>query len=86
MIRLTISAEASDAIVKTLALGRVAVEAQTTTTDGRFIWVKKHALDQLCALRQRGEDLSGVVLRLAKIEASRVGRRRRSCQRRTAGP
>ena len=39
-----------------LALGRVAFEAQTTATDGRFILVEKHALDQLCALRQRGED------------------------------
>jgi hypothetical protein len=76
MIRLAISAEAFDAIAETLALGRVAFEAQTAATDGRFILVEKHALDQLCALRQRGEDLSGVALRLATIEASRVGRRR----------
>ena len=56
MIRLAISAEAFDAIAETLALGRVAFEAQTAATDGRFILVEKHALDQLCALRQRGED------------------------------
>jgi hypothetical protein len=39
----------------------------------------KHALDQLCALRWQGEDLSDVALRLAKIEARRVGRRRIKC-------
>jgi hypothetical protein len=36
-----------------------------------FIWLEGCAVDQFYALRPRGEELSNVILRMAKIEASR---------------
>ena len=41
-----------------------------------FVWLERHADDQLYALRQRGEELSDVILRLAGIEAAKPGRKR----------
>jgi hypothetical protein len=52
-------------------------ETKTTGDGGIFIWLERRAVDQLYVLRQRGEELSDVILRLATIEASRPGRRRR---------
>jgi hypothetical protein len=49
---------------------------QADSYGGFFIWVERHAIDQLYALRQRGEELSGVILRLAEIEAAKPGRKR----------
>ena len=45
-----------------------------------FVWLERHADDQLYALRQRGEELSDVILRLAGIEAAKPGRKRGKAQ------
>jgi hypothetical protein len=76
MIRIAITAEAFDAIARTLPLGSVSYEAQVTADGGRFIWLERRALDKLDALRQPGEGYSEVILRMAEIEASRPGPRR----------
>jgi len=51
-------------------------EAKASADGGRFVWLERRAVDQLYALRQRGEDLSDIILRLAAMEASRPGKRR----------
>ena len=49
---------------------------KATSEGGVFVWLERHADDQLYALRQRGEELSDVILRLAGIEAAKPGRKR----------
>jgi hypothetical protein len=76
MIRIAITAAAFDVVASTLPLGSIAYEPQLTADGGRFIWIDRRARTQLDALRRPGEDYSGVILRLAAMEASRPGKRR----------
>jgi hypothetical protein len=76
MIRIAITAAAYDAIAATLPLGSVGYEAKRSADGGYFIWLERRALHRLDALRQPGEGYSEVILRMARIEASRPGRRR----------
>ena len=80
MIRIAITAAAFDVVAKTLPLGSVAYEAETTSDGARFIWIDRQACGQLDALRAPGESYSEVILRLAEIEASRPGRRRKGAR------
>ena len=76
MIRIAITEAAFDAIADTLPSGSTMYKAKASADGGRFVWLERRAVDQLYALRQRGEDLSDVILRLAAMEASRLGKRR----------
>jgi len=66
MIRIAITAAAFDTITDTLPLGRIMYDTRAVHL----------ALSRLDALRQPGEGYSGVILRMAEIEASWVGRKR----------
>ena len=63
-------------IAKTLPLGSAMYEAKVASDGGRFIWLERRAVDQLYGLRQRGEELSDVIVRVAAMEAQWPGRRR----------
>jgi hypothetical protein len=76
MIRIAITEAAFEAVAETLPFGSTLHEAKASADGGRFVWLERRAVDQLYALRQRGEDLSNVILRLAAMEASRPGKRR----------
>jgi hypothetical protein len=51
-------------------------EATASSEGGRFIWLERRAVDQLYALRQRGEELSDVIVGVATMGAGRPGKRR----------
>jgi hypothetical protein len=76
MIRIAITEAAFKVIAATLPVGSAMYEAKASNDGGRFIWLERRAVDQLYALRQRGEELSDVILRVAAMERSWPGRRR----------
>ena len=76
MIRIAITEAAFNVIADTLPLGSTTYEAGVSSDGGRFIWLERRAVDQLYALRQRGEELSDAILRVAAMEAGRPGKRR----------
>jgi hypothetical protein len=76
MIRIAITEAAFKVITKTLPLGSTTYECGVSADGGRFIWLERRAVDQLYALRQRGEELSDVILRVAAMEGQWPGRRR----------
>jgi hypothetical protein len=76
MIRVAITEAAFNVIAATSPFGSAMYEAKVGSDGGRFIWLERRAVDQLHALRQRGEELSDVIVRLAHMEAGRPGKRR----------
>jgi hypothetical protein len=70
MIRIAITAEAFDAIAKTLPLGTVAFEPSpdpSGTREGeRFVWLAPAVINKLRFLRAPDESYSDVILRLAE--------------------
>jgi hypothetical protein len=68
MIRIAITVEAFDAIAATLPLGSVTYEPQIAANGERWVWLPKHVVDKLAAMRGRGEGYSDVIIRLAKEE------------------
>jgi hypothetical protein len=76
MIRIAITEAAFEAVADTLPLGSTMFEAKPSADGGRFVWLERRAVDQLYALRQRGEDLSDVIVRLAAMEGQWPGKRR----------
>jgi hypothetical protein len=68
MIRIAITAEAYEAIARTLPLGSVGYETERSDTGKVFIWIVRQAMDRLTAERRRGEDLSDTIIRLAAVE------------------
>jgi hypothetical protein len=76
MIRIAITEAAFDAVAATLPLCSVGHEDKRTQMGEVLIWLERHALDRLDALRQLGEGYCVIILRIAEIEASRPGRRR----------
>ena len=65
VIRIAISQAAFDAIAETLPFGSVGYENETTANGERLIWLPRHVVDKLSALRGRGESYSDAILRLA---------------------
>jgi len=65
MIRVAISAEAFEAIARTLPVGSVAFEAETNQRGERYVWLDDVWVDRLGAMRQPGESYSDAILRLA---------------------
>jgi hypothetical protein len=59
MIRIAITAEAYEAIARTLALGTVACEPQPNENGERVIWIEERWLDKLNSIRRSGELLGG---------------------------
>jgi hypothetical protein len=67
MIRIAISAEAYEAVARTLALGMVACEPQPNEDGERLIWIEKRRLDKLNSIRRSGESYSEAIIRLATL-------------------
>ena len=66
MIRISITAEAFEAISATLPLGSVSFEGEPDANGERQIWLEPGVLNRLRALRGPGESYSDVILRQAK--------------------
>ena len=77
MIRIAITAAAHEAISSALPFGSVGYEAKRGEDRQIFLWLERRALDRLDALRHPGEGYSEIILRMAQIEASRPGRKRK---------
>jgi hypothetical protein len=67
MIRISITAEAYEAIARTLALATVAVEPQPNENSERLIWLEERWLDKLNSIRRSGESDSEAIIRLATL-------------------
>ena len=67
MIRIAITAEAYEAIARTLALGTVASEPQPNANGERVIWIEERWLDKLNSIRRSGESHSEAIIRLAAL-------------------
>jgi hypothetical protein len=65
MIKIAISAEAFEAISRTMPLGGVGYENAVDEHGQRLIWLDKPVVDRLGALRRPGESYSDVIMRLA---------------------
>jgi hypothetical protein len=77
MIRIAITAEAFEAIERTLALGSVACEPQPNENGERVIWIEQRWLDKLSSIQRSGESYSEAIIRLAALwEGHRTQRRR----------
>jgi hypothetical protein len=59
MICIVVTAEAFEAIARTLPLGSVGYETERSETGKVFIRIEPQAMDRLTAERRRGEDLGG---------------------------
>jgi hypothetical protein len=66
MIRIAITAEAYEAIARTLALGTVACEPEPNKNGERLIWIEERRLDKLNSIRGSGESYSEAI-RLATL-------------------
>jgi hypothetical protein len=77
MICIAITAAAHEAIAATLPRGSVGYEKQPSPNGQNFIWFERLALNHLDALRRQREGYSEVILRVAQIESSRPGRKRK---------
>ena len=67
MIRIAITAEAFEAIAKTLPLGSVGYENKVNEKGERLIWLDPRVVDRLKAMRGPGERHSDVIIRRAKF-------------------
>ena len=65
MIRIAISAEAFEAIARTLPLGSVSFENKTDEQGNRLVWLDRAVVDRLRSLRGAAESYSDVILRIA---------------------
>jgi hypothetical protein len=67
MIRIAITAEAYEAVARTLAFGTVAVEPHLNERGERLIWLEERQLDKLNSIRRSGEGYSEAIIRLAVL-------------------
>jgi hypothetical protein len=65
MVRIAITAEAFEAIARTLALGTVACEPQPNENGERLIWLEERQPDKLNSIRRFGESYSEAIIKLA---------------------
>ena len=70
MIRISITAEAFEAITATLRLGTVGYESEPSPKGERWIWLEETWINKLDAIRMPGESYSDVILWLVEIEAA----------------
>ena len=66
VVRISISAEAFEAIARTLPLGSVAVEPEVDAKGERAVWLEEVWVDRLAALRGPGESYSDVIFGLVR--------------------
>lgn len=71
MKRISITEEAYRAIVDTLPIGSVGVEPERSNLGRLLIWVEEPWVIKLLELRQKGEEVSDVIPRLAGQSAPR---------------
>jgi hypothetical protein len=64
LVRIAISAEAFEAIAKTLTLVSVSYENASNEKGECYVWLDAKVVNQLRALRGPGESFSDVILRL----------------------
>jgi hypothetical protein len=64
MIKIAITAEAFEAIGRTLPLGSVAFEPEANERGERLVWLEDAMADRVGALRRPGESYSDAILRL----------------------
>jgi hypothetical protein len=69
MVRISTTASAFNAIADTLPLGSVGFEREPTEGGMRMIWLERAVVDRLRTMRQRGEDISDTIVRLAALES-----------------
>jgi hypothetical protein len=62
MIRIAITAEAFEAIARTLPLGTVSSENATNERGERLVWLAPNVLNRLRAMRGPGPSYSDVIL------------------------
>ena len=65
MIKIATTAEAFEAIARTLPLGSVGYENAVNERGERLIWLEDAMADRLGAMRGPGGDYSAVILRIA---------------------
>ena len=65
MNRIAITAEAYEAIARTLALGTV--KCEPNEKGERVIWIEECWLDKLNSIRRSGESYSEAIIRLAAL-------------------
>jgi hypothetical protein len=70
MIRIAITAEAFEAIARTLPLGSVGYEAEADERGERAVWLDEVWVNRLGAMRGPDESHSYAILRLVEQEAA----------------
>ena len=70
MARIAISAEAFEAIARTLPLGSVGYENAVDANGQRLIWLDRAVVERLRSLRGAGDSYSDVILRLVAMEGA----------------
>ena len=65
MIRIAISAEAFEAIARTLPLGSMGFEAEANERGERYVWLEDAMGNWRGAMRGRGESFSDVIIGIA---------------------
>lgn len=70
MIRIAITADAFEAIARTLPVGSVGYEAGTSERGERYVWLEEGWVNRLGAMRGPGESYSDVIVRLAAGEGA----------------
>ena len=68
LVRIAVSQESFTAIKRTLPQDRELAPIERTSTGRVFIWLPKPVVDRLSHVRERGEDHSDVIIRLAQNE------------------
>jgi len=68
MTRIAITQVAFDAIVATMPFGNVGYEPRRDAQGRYLIWIERAWADKLGAMRQAGEDLSDVIVRIVAVE------------------
>jgi hypothetical protein len=69
MIRIAISAEAFEAIARTLPLGSIGLEAEANERGEKLVWLEDAMADRLAVMRGPGESYSDAIIRIAGQEA-----------------
>jgi hypothetical protein len=69
MIRIAISAEAFEAIARTLPLGSIGFEAEANEGGEKLVWLEDAMADRLAVMRGPGESYSDAIIRIAGQEA-----------------
>ena len=69
MIRIAISAEAFEAIARTMPLGSMGFEAEANERGEKLVWLEDAMADRLAVMRGPGESYSDAIIRIAGQEA-----------------